>query len=280
MTGEKVDFGQAASAAREGLEKEVRERSTIDFPYMPLEAGIEVAKAVYSRCGFGSCDQDELAAEMNQTMSGAFRQKTSAARSFGLVSKDGRSAFVLTDIGKRIVAVETEKAARVEAFLNVPLYNAIYEKFRGHNLPPAKALEREMESLGVSRKQTDRARQAFERSAQFAGFFDSGKERLVRPRLDSTGSAPQETQPPPSVHGDRHQHSGTNGSGSGGPPTPPAIDPIIQGLINRLPPSGEKWAKAKRKLWLQILENSFDLVYEDSGQETKADDKTGEDGYE
>jgi hypothetical protein len=265
MTGEKVDFGQAANAAaaRDEQDKDVRERSTIDFPYMPLDAAMEVVRAIYSRCGFGSCYQDELAAEMGQTISGAFRQKTSAARTFGIVAKDGRSAFVLTDLGKRIVAVETEKAARVEAFLNVALYNAIYEKFRGHNLPPAKALEREMESLGVSRKQTDRARQAFERSAQYAGFFDSGKERLVRPRMDSSGTGTVDVQRPAEAPYETPQQKPAYGSGNGGPPPPPEIDPIIQGLINRLPHSGDKWPKAKRKLWLQILENSFDLVYED-----------------
>ena len=267
MTGEQVDFGQATttSTANGERERDVRERSSIDFPYMPLEAAIEVASAIYSRCGFGSCDQDELAAELGQTISGAFRQKTSAARSFGLVSKDGRTAFVLTDLGKKIVAIETEKSARVDAFLTVPLYSAIYEKFRGHNLPPAKALEREMETLGVSHKQTDRARQAFERSAQFAGFFDSGKERLVRPRLEVIAAHVEQEQPPRAdqMPEDENQSgsSGTSGSGD----LPPGVDPIIRGLIDRLPAAGSKWPLSKRKLWLQILENSFALVYEDDG---------------
>jgi hypothetical protein len=269
MTGERVDLEQAAedAATSSSQEKDSRERSTIEFPYVPLESGIEVAKALYSRCGFGSCEQDELAAEMGQNLSGAFRQKTSAARVFGLVTKDGRSAFVLTDLGKRIVAVDTEKSARVEAFLSVPLYSSIYEKFRGHNLPPAKALEREMETLGVAHKQTDRARQAFERSAQHAGFFDSGKERLVRPRLEGVGSRieheeSQITSTPERENGSPPSGRNSEGDGTGGE-LPPEIDPIIRGLISRLPPAGATWPKAKRKLWLQILENSFDLVYED-----------------
>ncbi len=269
MTGEKVDFSEAANAASDSGGKESRDRSTVDFPYMPLEAAIEVAKALYNRCGFGSCEQDELAAELGQTISGAFRQKTSAARVFGLVSKDGRSAFQLTDLGKEIVSPETESDARATAFLAVPLYSQIYEKFRGHNLPPAKALEREMEALGVAHKQTDRARQAFERSAQHAGFFNSGKERLVKPRMESAKAAPPADQAPPPRNDEQDGRSaGNSGSGSGGGELPPDIDPIIAGLISRLPKAGTVWAKDKRKLWLQILENSFDLVYEDEPQKS------------
>ncbi|MDG4899676.1 MAG: hypothetical protein EOQ64_02350 [Mesorhizobium sp.] len=271
MTGEKVDFSEAANAAREaGDDKSKRERSLIDFPYVSLEGAVEVARAIYSRCAFSSCDQDELAAEMGQTLSGAFRMKTGAAKTFALVEKDGRSAFRLSDIGKRIVAPETERSARVEAFLAVPLYNQIYEKFRGHNLPPMKALEREMETLGVPAKQTDRARQAFERSAQYAGFSDSGKDRLVRPRMEQTAaseSAPvaaeRSTSVPPQ---ERRAGGGDDGNGN----EPPSIDPIIRGLIGRLPPAGSHWPKAKRKLWLQILENSFDLVYEDDSDKGDA----------
>ena len=60
-----------------------------------------------------------------------------------------------------------------------------------------------------------------------------------------------------------------NGSGGGG--EPPAIDPIIGGLLKRLPPSGETWPKAQRKLWLQLLEGSFDLIYKDSDGKQEVD---------
>lgn len=244
------------------------ERSTIEFPYMPLETAEEVARAVYSRSGFGTCELDELAAEMDQTMSGAFRQKTSAAKTFGVVDKDGRSAFKLTDLGRRIIDDSSSAAARVEAFLAVPLYLAIYEKYRGQKLPPAKALEREMQSVGVSSKQTDRARQAFERSAHYAGFFSSGTDRLVRPKIEGAPLDSVSSQPPSS--------SGDPNSGSGGqthkrmPPQILNVDPIIQGLIDRLPAAGSRWSKNKRKLWLQILENSFDLVYEDGADDPES----------
>lgn len=41
------------------------------------------------------------------------------------------------------------------------------------------------------------------------------------------------------------------------------IDPIIRGLLARLPKSGAEWPEAERKLWLQLLEGSFKLIYKD-----------------
>ena len=43
---------------------------------------------------------------------------------------------------------------------------------------------------------------------------------------------------------------------------PAVLTRIIAGLLKRLPKSGEKWPKAQRKLWLQLLEGSFDLIYD------------------
>lgn len=81
MAGEKVSFEKAVD---EREPSEAYERSTIAFPYLDLDSGIDVARAVYNRSGLGNCDLDELAAEMGQTMSGAFRLKTekSAATSY------------------------------------------------------------------------------------------------------------------------------------------------------------------------------------------------------
>jgi hypothetical protein len=51
-------------------------------------------------------------------------------------------------------------------------------------------------------------------------------------------------------------------SGDGGG-EPPKIDPIIQRLLSRLPKSGDVWPEEQRKLWLQLLEGSFRLIYKD-----------------
>lgn len=44
----------------------------------------------------------------------------------------------------------------------------------------------------------------------------------------------------------------------------PEVDPIIAGLLKGLLSSGEVWPKQQRKLWLQLLEGGFDLIYKDN----------------
>jgi hypothetical protein len=71
------------------------------------------------------------------------------------------------------------RAARVEAFLNVELFRAMYDA-----LPPP-AIERQVAQLGVSPKQTERARQTFMKSAQYAGLIDASPGRFVKPGIVS-----------------------------------------------------------------------------------------------
>ncbi|MGE3897487.1 MAG: hypothetical protein AB7F39_06225 [Variibacter sp.] len=108
--------------------------------------------------------------------------------------------------------------------MSVPLFKAVYDKYRGTVLPPAAALERDMVGLGVSEKQRDRARQVLERSADLSGFFESGKTKLVMPAIaegvgarreggkDAAGSSTE------SKTGGGHSGSGAgSGDGTGGP---------------------------------------------------------------
>lgn len=71
--------------------------------------------------------------------------------------------------------------ARAEAFLSPELYSRMYEQHKGNALPPPAAIERQMEQLGVSPKQKDRARQVFMKSATYAGFVDPGSGRFIKP---------------------------------------------------------------------------------------------------
>jgi hypothetical protein len=266
MTGETVQFEQAAKPT----DADKREQSSIAFPYHDLDAATEVARAVYNRSGLGSCDLDELAAEMGQVISGTFRVKIGAARTFNLIDKDGRGAVKLSDLGRSIITDDGAAAAKVEAFMAVPLYSKLYDAYKGQKLPPMKALEREMAALGVAVKQTDKARQAFERAAKQAGFFDAGNDRLVRPKSeastqrreaqdDDTGKGAGEVR--------RERHSGGTGGGgcSGG-----KQHPLIQGLLVTLPEPGAPWSESDRKAWLGMAESIFKMIYPASNAQPAA----------
>lgn len=252
MEGGTVKFGKT----EEGSSDSKREQSTILFPYLDLDAAVEVARALYARSGLGACDLDELAAEMKQVISGAFRLKTGTAKTFDLTVKESKSNIKLSDLGRQIVSPETERAARAEAFLRVPLYAAVYDKYKGHMLPPPKALEREMLGLGVSSKQTDKARQAFERSAKQAGYFEAGEDRLVRPRVDLPTKKVEEAEDDDKGEKDKFKGRDGNSGGNGG-----EKDPLIVGLIDRLPPAGAEWDDDARAAWLRLATTIFDVIY-------------------
>jgi hypothetical protein len=242
------------SAPADRVDEKKRFRSEIEFPYADLESATELAQTIHEKAG-SSCETEELAAWMGQSATGGtFRTRLGAARMFGLIDRGGEKRVTLTQLGRDVLPNSgNERSARAAAFLNVELFRAMYDQYKGNALPPPPAIERQVAQLGVSPKQTERARQTFMKSAQYAGFIDSSSGRFVKPGIageskvvaEKTASEPVKT-----------------GNGGGGE-EPPAIDPIIAGLLRRLPKSGDTWPKAQRKLWLQLLEGSFDLIYLD-----------------
>ena len=110
-----------------------------------------------------------------------------------------------------------------------------------------------MANLGVAKKQTARARQTFERSAEQAGFFGQGRDRLVEPTFK--GRVEPQTLPiaPKPMYG----------GGGGGSKD---LHPFIVGLLDTLPPPATVWSKQDRQKWLQAAENIFSLIYQDEGE--------------
>jgi len=184
-----ADFGEE-SPDEEGADGRKYERSSIAFPYGSLKDAEEIAHSLHARWG-DSADIDQLAGGMGTSKgSGAFRAKLATARTFGVIDST-RGRAKLTRIGKQIIDPKTKAAAQVEAFLNVPLFKALYEKHKSGPVPPDEAIENEIRELGVSSRQTDRARQAFQRSAEQAGFFALGRDRLIIPNVGKPPETPQ-----------------------------------------------------------------------------------------
>jgi len=261
MSGEKVKFEKAAPQG----DAAKRQQSTISFPYLDLDTAVEVADAMYKTRGHSTMESHELAATMGQVVSGAFRLKTGTARIFGLSEKGGRDGAKLSELGLRILEPETEKEARAEAFLAVPLYREIYEKYKGQRLPPPKALEREMEALGVSGKVTDKARQTFERSARQAGFFEKGEDRLVRPYFDAGSGKKAEPEGREEPQDERRIDNGRGGRGGGGGG---GYHPFVEGLLQTMPEPGTLWTIEGRAAWLEAAANVFKLMYQGEGKIT------------
>jgi hypothetical protein len=237
-----------------------RQRSTIAFAYLDLKSATEIAQAIHSNVGLGECAEDQLAAWTNQSpKSSGFRLQLTTARLFNLIDGGG-SALRLTDLGRMLVDPSQMRDAKARAFLTVPLYRTVFDKYRGGVLPPAAALERDFVSLGVAEKQKERARQVFERSAEQAGFFESGRNRLVMPAV----AVKPDFAPPPPQHDDGANQERGKKSGSGGGDIGDH-DPLILGLFQKLPEPDADWPAKDRLKWLQTAANIFDLVYKGEG---------------
>lgn len=238
-----------------------RERSTIAFPYSDLDAAVEVVRGVHN-VGGTACDCDQLAVELRmEAKGGGFRLRVGGAQTFGVVNYERGGRISLTDLGRRLTDPQQERAARVAAFLAVPLYQRVYEQFKGGPLPPQAGLERALESMGVGSKVKDKARQVLMRSAKQAGFLDAASDRLVKPPLRQ--DAPP---PPPSVPDSRDQEDRKPGKRGGGSDVD-GIDlhPLIQGILMTLPQPGSEWSSQDRANWLTMTNSIFTIIYKDKG---------------
>lgn len=231
------------------------------FPYVNLDEGVRLVETIRGKGG-SSCELDQLAAWLGTTRSSSkFRGWVSAAKMFGLIESRSKQAS-LTELGAAVVDPQQREAAKVEAFLEVPLYRQLHDKFAGQLLPPDAGLEAEMRSLGVPDKSAARARQVFQRSASSAGFFAEGKDRLVRPGLsEANGSAAQTEQ-----QGGQSSHTeNTSKEQDQVGPT----DQLLTGLWSQLPAT-KPFLPSERKQWLEMMRLALDWVYreEDEGQTT------------
>lgn len=263
---EQVDAAEVEDGGVDGD----RQVSTIAFPWTDLDNAIRVTKAVY-KVGGTSLTLEQLAAELKVALKGGgFRLMYSAAKTFGLVTIS-QGNVTLTDLGRKINDPKFEKAAKAEALLAVPLYRSLYDIYKGGTaLPPPAGLEAEIHKLGVVKKATERARQVFQKSAQQAGFFAYGTDKLVMP---ATGGAPgSEAHRTP--EGQRHVEQPKiehGGGGNGGP-----RHPFIAGLLKELPAEGADWPTADRVKWLKAAAMLFDFIYKsgDTGRPVRIDVST------
>lgn len=220
-----------------------RQRSTIVFPYGDLNNAVEVAKTLADHGGLGTMDQIAAWLKHENVDSGTFRVKLAAGRIFGVAEVRDENVS-LTDLGNQIVRPDSEARARAYAFIHVPLYKAIYEKYKGRLLPGDGVLEADMVGLGVAPKQKNRARQGFQRSAEQAKL---GKDRLVLPAGVSLDSKPQEEAKGRKMETPLQPLSGE-------------INPAIAVFIEELPASGE-WTREERDFWTRIFLRTLDRVY-------------------
>jgi hypothetical protein len=223
-----------------------RERTAIEFPYADLTRSADLTTALGVAGGKVWIDQTQLAVQLDMSANGGtFRSRLSAARMFGFIETGGGKVR-LSDLGIRLLDESTSRAARIEAFLNVPLYRAMYDSYNGFALPPAAAIERQMISMGVPAKQAERARQAFASSAQVAGYIASNG-RFSKPMV-----APAEVkeEKPEETDGGG---GGGGGAGGGGKDDPPKTTGDLPTLLLELLDPSAMTEEEQKAVWTLLL---------------------------
>lgn len=233
-----------------------RQRSSIAFPYMDLNEAVALARAIHSNVGTGTCSAEQLAPWVKQSpTSSGFRSRLTASRLFALINTERSDSLSLTDLGKLVVDSKREREGRAKAFLSVPLYAAVHDKFKGGVLPPTAALVKELVGLGVAGTLSDTARRVLERSAEQAGFFEAGRDRLVMPGFVPAGQD--------ATFADAGGETGGSGGGGGGDDLDGLVlDPLLIALLKKIPTSGD-WPAAQRVRWFRTFAMNVSQIYDD-----------------
>ncbi len=197
------------------LQKESsRQTSGIQFPAYGLEDSIAVAKAVHDKGG-GYANREQLAAFLGykSTTNGAFLSRIGAAKVFGLLSEENKT-IRLSPLATKILMPESpeeKRSALIDAFFVAPLFKAIYDEYRGRDLPEGLGLKNALRmKFKVIPTRIDLAYRSLYESAETAGFFEAkgNKSQLVQPVVRPSKSDGN--------HGVA-EFGGGDGGGRGGP---------------------------------------------------------------
>lgn len=148
----------------------------IEYPKGNFKSSLDLAEAVSSLGG--SCDRESCAHKMGLKMSGAFGTKIGTTAKYELISTD-KGKLQITELYKVIKNAYDDverKKFETEAFLKPEVFNKLYERFKGSELPVdmlSKLLIREYE---VEEKQAVRVSKYFIDGLQYLNLLDGNNK--------------------------------------------------------------------------------------------------------
>lgn len=255
-----------AKSMDQSLSKQKGGKSKTSYPYYDLDQSIQVAKAIRDNAG-GVCTGDQLAVylEYSSTRSGTYFSRVNAAKLFGLIQQQGEN-LSLTERGTSIlspVMPDDEIRGRLDAFLSVPLFSAVYEQFKGQALPPEVGIKNLLKTrFGIVEDRVTPALRVLMDSAEQAGLFKTTGDRSKMIKSVVTESRTPESKTPPEGGGSPERIEKPKGGGGDNPP--PGIHTAIVGLLRELPAAGTSWPSAKKQRFLDAFKAIVDVVYPDT----------------
>ncbi len=157
--------------------------SQSDFPRLSLAKALSMAKTLWeSFAGRGGAPHDVAIGLNMSPTSGSWRNLCGASIAYGLT--DGgcnAKEIVLTDLGRRCVAPETEgddRLAKAEAVMQPRIMRAFFEKYGRAKFPQRNIAENVLASLGLPRERTKAAVPIIEENGTFTGILRETKTGL------------------------------------------------------------------------------------------------------
>lgn len=171
--------------------------------------------------------------------SSGIKMRLTSMKSFGICERTSNTDYRLTPLGKRILTSAGDQKVLMEAFLRVPLYEKIYHRYAGRDMPSDDSLDRLIRSSGIDSKiRRNQAIGVFKKSAIYAGLWDGPssvpilEETVVEPQYDSVA------------------------------------EELRKGLdyLSLFPPrTRTQWSREDRIAWLTAAAQCFDLIYGHEG---------------
>ncbi|MCX5999653.1 MAG: hypothetical protein NTU41_08725, partial [Chloroflexi bacterium] len=144
--GEMVATGSSGGEERNKIRK-TRIRSLYLFPMYDFNMAKSIAEII-ERDGAGTLSEETLAMTLSlSARSSGFQMKTLTGRQFGLLTKQA-DVLLTTPLAKMILkptSEEEKRRALVEAFLKIPLFQAVAMRFKGQPLPAKETLRHILE---------------------------------------------------------------------------------------------------------------------------------------
>jgi len=224
-------------------------------PKYDLDQSIDVARRITDRGSGAAVSGAELAAFLGYTgtNNGAYLNRVSAARMFGLIEGNANSISA-TDRAEQIIHPDypqTADRARLDAFRSVPLFGAFLEAFKGRELPDEAGMVNAL--VGRFRVPEKEAKPVLARlllSADQAGLFRvAGAGRMIEPTLAPPPSAPAKTDDLSPLPALMLQDSPDR-----------RFPKIIEATLD-LMPSGPPWDEAEYEEWLAFFDQACRVYY-------------------
>jgi len=242
----------------------LKQLSGIGYPYFDFNDSLTVAELIHTQGG-GACDIDQLAAwlDYKSTGSGTFASRLASARYFGLIGNTQGGRVAITERARAIltpIMPDDAVRGRADAFLAVPLYKQVFDQYRGNTLPPDVGLSNLFQQqFKILPERVQQAVRVFKDSATQTGFFQSARDRLIRPSATAVSTPVNAEQPIDAKREEtqterRRVSSGGGDDGSG-------VNPSILGLLRKLPQPGDNWTKADQQAFLEAFTAVVKFIY-------------------